>query len=706
MELLEKKINQKLNPSMYRILLTLSLAILPFCCTQLFAQPSNDNCLGAIVLGDVSNWCSDPGEFSNANATPAAIVPFCFPSSTHDVWFRFTAVATDVYITVVGNTGNNPGGTLENPQFAIYSGNCGNLTELQCASDGFGFNIAESFAGPLVPGETYYIQVDARDGNVGSFQLCVNNFNQVPAASSDCPTGVILCDKSSFNVESVVGPGLLTNEIDPNSCIQLEISSAWYKWTCDEPGTLTFTLTPNNPSDDLDFAVYEMPNGIDDCSDLLELRCMASGENVGDPFSVWEPCTGPTGLDLASTDLVEFAGCAQGDDNFVAAITMETGKSYALVVNNFSNTGSGFAVDFGGTGTFLGPEPGFTVDPELGNQCDIDMVTFTDASTLPPGIMGAYEWFFGSGANPPVATGVGPHEVVYESFGSKSILLRITTEEGCIVTEVTEIYIEPCCDPANDLMIGLDDTSDPPCFGEETGTVAVSGSGGNPDYQFSIDGEDFQPIGQFINLGSGTYTVYIQDIKGCLDSLDASLFDPPELIVDAGDDQTINLGYTADLDALVIPGGTQDTIYWTFPELLSCDDCLDPTAAPPTTTTFQITVENAVGCTDADSVTVIVLPLRPIYIPNAFTPNFDGANDYFTAYGGAAAVQIKTLQVYDRWGNLVFAADNIPLGDELLGWDGTFGGQTMGSAVFAYLIEVEFIDGLIALYKGDLTLIR
>ena len=677
--------------------------------TQVWAQPSNDECLGAIQLTDLDNWCSNIGEFSNVNATLSPTVnPPCFPAigSENDVWFSFTAIATDVSITVIGNTPSNAGGSLQEPQFAIYSGNCAALTEVECASDNVGANIVESLAGPLIVGQTYYLRIDARNNNEGTFQLCINNFNAIPDPSSDCNPGVILCDKSSFTVESVIGAGNNTNEVDNSTCIQAEISSAWYKWTCDQTGSLTFTLTPNNPSDDLDFAVYRLPGGIDDCNGKELLRCMASGENVGQPFPNWEPCTGPTGLSASSTDIEEFPGCDNDDDNFVAAINMISGESFALVVNNFSNTGSGFSVDWGGSGTFLGPEAAFQVDPPLDNQCDIDVVTFINESILPPGITGIYNWTFGEGANPPNATGPGPHDVTYTSFGDKSIVLQVETDEGCIVTYVEEIFIERCCDPATNLGINLENLIDPICFMEESGLVEVSGSNGTPAYEFSVDGEFFQPLGLFINLGAGPYTLYVQDTKGCIDSLDVILTDPPPIFVEAGEDQTINLGFSTDLNAQIIPPSLDPAINWVPAESLSCDDCLDPTAMPPVSTTYYIQITDDVGCVAIDSVTINVLPVRPIYVPNAFTPDFDGINDYFTAYGGPAALQIKTLRVFDRWGGLCFEGNNIPLGSDVEGWDGTVAGKPMDTGVYVYMIEVEFIDGITGLYKGDVTLIR
>jgi gliding motility-associated-like protein len=690
-----------------RIFITILFSFLGFATS--WAQPSNDECINAIPLDDVTNWCSPPAAFTTAGATVSPQAnPFCFPpAQSGDVWFSFVAEATDVNITMIGQTPASPGGTLESPQFALYSGNCINLNEIACASDAFNDNIIESFAGPLIVGETYYIRVDARNGNLGSFELCVNNFNEVPEPDSDCPTGVVLCDKSSFTVENLLGDGILTNEIEPSACIGQEFSSAWYKWTCDDPGTLSFTLTPTNPTDDLDFAVYELPNGIDNCNGKILLRCMASGENIGQPFAQWEPCTGPTGLSEGSNDNEEFPGCGPNDDNFVAALDMEAGRSYALIVNNFSNTGNGFSIEFGGTGTFLGPEPDISVEPPEGTQCDIDEVTIINNSTLPPGITGTYEWYFGEGSFPTTANGPGPHDISYSSFGNKSIVLRIETDQGCIVTEVRNLFIEPCCDPATDLGINLEDAIDPICFGDSTGYIEVSGENGTPAYEFSLDGMSFQPFGQFGNVPSGSFTLYVQDIKGCQDSLDVSLFDPPELIVDAGEDQEINLGESTQLDATYFPQSYVliDTV-WTNSSTLSCTDCFDPGAMPVVPTVYYLTITNEEGCEAVDSVYIFVDPIRPVYIPNAITPNFDGVNDYFTAYGGAAAELIEELLIFDRWGGLLYRADNIPLNDDLQGWDGTSGGRPAGSGVYVFLIKIRFLDGFVGVYSGDINLIR
>jgi gliding motility-associated-like protein len=672
-------------------------------------QNLNDICLGATELTNLDNWCSSVGAYNNNLATPSLdeIDVLCWPEIGNDIWLSFTAEANSLSVSVEGKTSPNPGGSLVQPQMVVYSGFCGSLTELSCISDAFTTNVVETQIQNLVPGQKYFIRISARNDNTGSFKLCINNFNAVPDPNGDCSGGVILCDKSSFTVPSVFGEGSNPNELQ-GLCLGNEFSSSWYKWTCEESGSLTFTLNPLVSTDDLDFAVFEMPNGIDDCSNLELLRCMASGENVGAPLSDWISCIGATGLSAGSDDIVETPGCSNNDDNFLEPLAMEAGKSYALVVNNFTNNGNGYSIEFGGTGSFLGPKLDFEIDPEGEVSCDVDIVTFTQNAVIPDGTTATFNWYFGQGANPATAIGPGPHEVVYESFGDKSVLLQAETDAGCIVTDVTEVPILSCCDPSFNLGITLDEFGDPICFESNTGFINVVGTGGNPFYQFSIDGENFQPVGTFVGLTAGEQTVYIQDIKGCVDSLDQNLVNPPPIIVNAGQDQTINLGESTNLSGLVnAPNPDVTSFSWIITDtLLSENAILNPQAFPVDDTYFYLEAIDDLGCNSRDSVLVVVQKIRPIYTPNIFSPNYDGINDYFTVYGNAAAEKILRLEVYDRWGGLAFSATDLELGAEPMGWNGEINGQKAESGVYVYYAQVEFIDRVVLQFEGSITLIR
>lgn len=685
------------------------LAIILFALVGATAQPLNDDCNTAINLTNLSNWCSPVSAYTNQGATISSPDPTCLPPGDYfDIWFSFVAQANTANITIIGNATNSTGttgGTMSSPQFVLYSGDCTSLDEVECASDNSNSNTVESFAGPLTVGQTYYLRIDGRSSNVGSFQLCINNFNQIPEPQQDCPSSVILCDKSPFTVQSIIGFGV--QEVDQSTCIQGESASTWYSWTCENSGTLSFTLTPSNPTDDLDFIVYELPNGVTDCTNKTVLRCMASGENQGAPFSDWANCVGPTGLSTGSTDTEEVPGCQPGDDNFVAALDMVAGTSYAIVINNFSNNGNGFSVQFGGSGTFQGPQANFSISPPDGIACDTVDISVIDESFYEAGTIISWFWNFGAGATPQTADTQGPHTVVYSSIGTKSISLVVETQEGCTVTEVIEVEVGSCCVTPDDLSIQLEEVIDPACAGDSTGVIFLSGAGGNPFYEYSLDGVNFQGGSAFFNLPADDYSpIYMRDSKGCLDSLNTSLIDPPPFSVDAGEDITIVLGDNTDLLAVVSPSSSiLDTLFWSPTDSLSCLDCLDPNTDITNNTTYTISVTNLAGCTASDDVSVFVNKIRPIYIPNAFSPNFDGINDYFTIYGNVAAESIREFRVFNRWGAQVYEGTNLPLGDDnQTGWNGLFNGKRSQTGVYAFYAIVRFIDGVEILYEGDVTL--
>ena len=64
------------------------------------------------------------------------------------------------------------------------------------------------------------------------------------------------------------------------------------------------------------------------------------------------------------------------------------------------------------------------------------------------------------------------------------------------------------------------------------------------------------------------------------------------------------------------------------------------------------------------------------------------------------------MKVFDRWGELLFEAQDIPGGEEALGWDGSFKGEPMNGGVYIFMAEVEYLDGEITTEYGDVLLVR
>ena len=94
------------------------------------------------------------------------------------------------------------------------------------------------------------------------------------------------------------------------------------------------------------------------------------------------------------------------------------------------------------------------------------------------------------------------------------------------------------------------------------------------------------------------------------------------------------------------------------------------------------------------------------YVPNAFSPNGDGINDRYTVTFNPSVVNVELLNIYDRYGGLIFSLNNVDPSQMGLGWDGTFNGQEVPSGVYIYALRVITINGTTASEQGDLTLIR
>ncbi len=480
------------------------------------AQPTNDNCTNPIPIPDVTNYCSPTGAFTNVNATPSGYGPAnCFGMASNDVWFSFVPQFTDVTVIVRGATAQAPGGTLRNPQIAIYYGTCGGvLNEVQCRSSTNNTHIAEASESGLLVGSTYLIRVQGFNNGTGTFQLCLNNYNPPVDPTSDCPTASVLCDKSPFVVQSVTGAGSNISELNDATCFSngapgnYESNSTWFTWICATSGTLEFTLSPLNVADDLDFVLYRLPNGVGNCQGKQVVRCMASGESFYP-----SPCMGPTGLRPGDPDISENAGCTDAGDNaWLAPFDMVAGEAYALCVNNFTTSGNGFAVEFGGSGQFLGPEAKFTTIPAA--VCLGTPVQVQDASTFALGSITAWKWSFGADSDPGVASGKGPHTVTFNTPGQHPVVLQVETDLGCRVTAIQNVLVYP--DVVVDTLIAM-----PECNGGDNGAITINNIAmGTPPYQFSWEGGPFSNNNTLTGLTVGTYNLVIRDANNCKTELD------------------------------------------------------------------------------------------------------------------------------------------------------------------------------------------
>jgi gliding motility-associated-like protein len=218
-----------------------------------------------------------------------------------------------------------------------------------------------------------------------------------------------------------------------------------------------------------------------------------------------------------------------------------------------------------------------------------------------------------------------------------------------------------------------------------------------------------QASNTYTGLTSGTFTIRVEDASGCETSETIVVNSPPPFEVELGNTQIIALGDSTNLKVLVnVPLDSIQSVVWGAPlDTTDCTTCLEYTVAPFITTTYSVTVVTTTGCTDADQVTVFVDRRRYLYVPNAFSPNGDGDNDILEIFAKPNTVKnIKTMQIFNRWGEALYQLDNFQPNNPTIGWNGNFRGEPMNPGVFAWMLEVEFIDGVTEVFTGDVTIVR
>lgn len=165
------------------------------------------------------------------------------------------------------------------------------------------------------------------------------------------------------------------------------------------------------------------------------------------------------------------------------------------------------------------------------------------------------------------------------------------------------------------------------------------------------------------------------DSNGCSDSASftLSIDDPP--FIDLGPDTTICIGYD-----LIFNGSTKGFYLWQ-------DGSSDTSYRVTSPGIYYVQISNACGEV-SDSCEVLYEDCRQIiWVPNAFTPNNDGVNDYFTPYLENVLLDYH-LYIFNRWGKLVFETDNLHRG-----WNGYYKGKPAETDSYTWRIDYVNLFG-------------
>lgn len=302
-----------------------------------------DDCMQAQLLPVPTSCFMQTFSNNPATRSPQTPDPSCGGtinnSNLLDVWFTFTAPPGGQVMI------QTHAGTMTNGAMQLYSGTCGSMTAIECDDDDGPGDMPQidRMCNPLIAGQTYLIRLWGRNGQQGSFGICVTSPGTYQPAPEDCSGSLLVCSDQNINNNALTsGCTQDLNNGNRGCLVSNERQGSWYYFSPSASGTIEFTITPNG-NVDYDFAIWGPLTNFACPPAATPVRCSYAWPNgmAGYPAAH----TFLTGMRAGNTDTSE-PSTGTGVNGFVAPMNVVAGQVYILYVDNFSTSGQSFTLDW------------------------------------------------------------------------------------------------------------------------------------------------------------------------------------------------------------------------------------------------------------------------------------------------------------------------------------------------------------------------
>ncbi|HQR01351.1 MAG TPA: gliding motility-associated C-terminal domain-containing protein, partial [Ferruginibacter sp.] len=214
----------------------------------------------------------------------------------------------------------------------------------------------------------------------------------------------------------------------------------------------------------------------------------------------------------------------------------------------------------------------------------------------------------------------------------------------------------------------------------------------------NIADPDVNNPGNPVNI---TYRLKVTDANGCESSTDEvkiTFAAPATVFIEA--DSSVAINQPVQLNA--IDKNNSDFIDYRWSPVYGLNNPFikDPVARLDKDMTYTVQASNKYHCTATAHISIKVFRGPEIYVPNSFTPNGDGLNDFLKPVP-VGLVEFHYLKIFNRFGHLLFT-----ITDPARGWDGRIQGVEQNSGTYVWIAEGVDYKGNLIMRKGYSTLIR
>lgn len=342
---------------------------------------------------------------------------------------------------------------------------------------------------------------------------------------------------------------------------------------------------------------------------------------------------------------------------------------------------------------------------ETANGCEgpASVVSFTVSPTpTAPVITGDTLYCEGDAATPLSSTNSLGGTISWVNAGGSTVGTGSTYTPSLIVGATTYwVYesINGCGSDSTQVTVTVDAAPvvDIPataaiCIGDSVKVIAINNG-------YNITWSDGQS-GDTVWLAPNITTLYTVTATNpscgfAEDSILVTVHMLPQIV--AGNDTVIGIGGEVTLWA----NSNMNVNYSWIPEVEECitSNCDSVYDVPDQATLYVVFATDVNGCVNTDSVLVDINGYMDVFVPNIFSPNGDGWNDYLEIKG--PRLFNYSIEIYDRWGKRVFTSNEMK---EY--WDGTMNGKYLTPQTFVYMLTGETVLGERITQQGNVTIIE
>ena len=254
----------------------------------------------------------------------------------------------------------------------------------------------------------------------------------------------------------------------------------------------------------------------------------------------------------------------------------------------------------------------------------------------------------------------------------------------------------------------------PDCFLDNIGGINPEVEGGTPGYTYMVDNLAPQDFPAFVDvINPGLHNLLVTDANGCTSQLNFEILAAQEPALDINGPLSILNTETGEYTFSTTAQNIGDVVWLANGEVICQGTDCNPVEilGDNYPDDFDLTVQIIFNedCFIETTIRVDVFEIQKYYIPNVISEGANPPNNHWYMYTKGGDILVRSVKIYDRWGELVHDAEINTYDNEVdLLWDGTWTNETREEVVigvYVYLIELE-VEGRQVIEAGDISVIR